>query len=95
MTLSLAFTMPRPSKKSAQAKRQRRQAENKFNQIQYPSDSGLAYTASSQDGVSSDESITATQSLYSNCLPEHLKPNQVCDLNSLLSGTGTRIRARE
>lgn len=72
--------MPHPSKRFAQAKQQLKQAENKFNQIQYSSDSGLVYM-DSQDDVSSNESITATQRLYSNCLPKHLKLNQVCDLN--------------
>jgi hypothetical protein len=41
--------MPRPSKKSAQAKQQLKQAENKFNQIQYSSDSSSVYTDSQDD----------------------------------------------
>ena len=60
--------MPRPSQKATKAKLQRNNAQSKFISPQYESDSASAY-GSSENEISSDESITATRKLYAKKLP--------------------------
>ena len=60
--------MPRPSQKATKAKLQRNNAQSKFISPQYESDSASAY-GSSENEISSDESITATCKLCAKQLP--------------------------
>ena len=71
--------MPRPSKKSTQAKSQRQSGVSIFESVPYSSDEGSVYIESDDSGESDDDnstlqSISAMQNLYSKYLPAHLKP---------------------
>jgi hypothetical protein len=73
LAIPLHLTMPCPSLKSAQAKQQWINGQNKFSSSHNQSDSGSVYSPS-EDEVSSDESITATEKLYEKHLPSQLRP---------------------
>ena len=72
--------MPRPFKKSAQAKSQRQSGLSVFESVSYSSDEGSEYIQSEgDDDVSSDEencilqSISEMKNLYAKYLPAHFK----------------------
>ena len=60
--------MAHPSQKATKVKLQKNNAQSKFVSPQYESDSASAY-GSSENEISSDESITATHKLYAEQLP--------------------------
>jgi len=78
--------MPRPSLWSAQAKQQWINGQNKFSSPHNQSDSGSLYSPS-EDEVSSDESIMATEKLYEKHLPSQLKPKPLVDASLQLRCT--------